>query len=373
MKLNPNSILLQVLSNRLGRSANKLELEPRIRQIDGKLQPLTDTEKSDIHNRWGEIADGNLILDYWRFFKTMLDQPANSLFVPDNIYWSRIIRALNPVSLTRTYINKNLYPIIFKGLHQPTVLVNVINGVAYDGKMNRLTIEEAVTKLSDYNDDIIIKPTTATSGGRGVTKIGKDTPSDEIKKILASYGKNYICQGIVHQSKSTAVFNETSLNTFRVNTVNINGKTTCECLMMRHGLDGSIVDNFAVGGVVCGMTVDGKYNGNNYDTSMRRFSQLPDGTPYASISIPKIQDVIDQAIQAHQKYMPHIGHAAWDFGIDENEKPIMIEVNLMLPGILMEQLTAGHSIFGNRTDEVIKYALDRNKSIKWTEFVGGWG
>lgn len=372
MKLNPNKILLKLLSNRLGRSASRLELLPRIKAIGRALPELTDTEIKSIVDLWSRLEPEKIDLDYWRFYKMMSDGGVGQNFVPDNIYWSRIIRALNPASLTRTYINKSLYPIIFKGIRQPEILVNVINGIPYNGKMDRITVDTAVNILSRFDDDIIIKPTVATSGGRGVSKIDSKAGVDEIKQILSKYGSNYICQGIVRQSAATAVFNPTSLNTFRVNTVNINGKTTCECLMMRHGLNGSVVDNFAVGGVVCGMTKDGKYNDNNFNTELKRLSQLQNGTPYSSISVPGISDVIDYAIDSHQRFMPHIGHAAWDFGINDKGQPIMIEVNLMLPGILMEQLTSGDSIFGNRTEEVIQYAVGRNKSLRWTEFVGGW-
>lgn len=370
MKPNPNHILAKLLANRLGRSADRLELAPRIRAIGNKLPSLTESERKSIFKEWNPIGKDLLNLDYWRFYKAVSGEPVNPMFVPDNIYWSKIIRALNPISLTRTYINKNLYPIIFKGLPQPLPLVNVINGVLHDGEMNRITIDRAVDILSKYEDDAIIKPTTATSGGHGVLKIKADATKAEIKHILESYGDNYICQAIVRQSKSMAAFNKSSLNTFRVNTVNINGKTSCECLMMRHGLEGSVVDNFAAGGIVCGMSVDGTFNGVNYNSALARVTMLQDRTPYSSLSVPNVSRVIHCAIEAHQRYMPHIGHAAWDFAIDDNEQPVMIEVNLMLPGIMLEQLTSGNSIFGTRNEEVIEYA--GNKNVAWTEYVGGW-
>lgn len=370
--MNVNKILLKLLSDRLGRSADKLELAPRINILGGKLPDLTASEKKAITDIWQPISAGNLNLDYWKFYKSIIGGEISPILVPDNIYWSRIIRALNPVSLTRTYINKSLYPIIFNGLRQPEILVNVINGVPYDGKMNRITHAIVVDILSRYENEIIIKPTVATSGGKGISKIHPAETLESIKHTLAAYGHNYICQGLVRQSKTTALFNASSLNTFRVNTLNINGETTCECLMMRHGLNGNIVDNFAVGGVVCGMTAEGKFNGNNFNTRLERLSQLQNGTPYTNLSVPSIANVIDSAINAHQKYMPHIGHAAWDFAIDENEHPVMIEVNLMLPGIMMEQLSAGGPVFGNRTEEVIHYAMTRNASLRWSEFVGGW-
>lgn len=369
---NPNRMLLKILSERLGRYATRLELNPRIKMLQCKLAELTEDDKKNIADIWNPIGDSMIDFNYWRFYKTICKSGNNPCLVPDNIYWSRIIRALNPSSLTRTYINKSLYPIIFKGLKQPGLIINVINGIVYDHLMNIVSPEKAIDIVANYGDDIIIKPTTATSGGSGVSRISRTTSPEEVRNILSKYGKNYICQGAVRQSASTAAFNASSLNTFRVNTVNINGQTSCTAVMMRHGTAGSVVDNFAVGGVVCGMTADGEFNGNNFNTALERISVKQDGTPYDRHSIPAIKEVIDTAIDAHQRFMPHIGHAAWDFAIDENESPVMIEVNLMLPGILMEQLTAEGSIFGQRTQEVIRYAINRNPNMRWTEFVGGW-
>lgn len=370
--LNVNRTLVNLLSNRLGHSATRLELAPRIAALGAALPELTDKEKSSVSDMWGIIGQGIINFDYWRFYKAAVSGPSNPHIVPDNIYWSRIIRSLNPASITRTYINKNLYPIIFKGLRQPDILVNVIDGVLYNGNMDRLSMDDAVKCLMNYDRDVIVKPTTATSGGSGVKIIKCGTPDAEIRRTLSAFGKKYICQGVVRQSQHTAAFNPSSLNTFRVNTLNINGRTSCECMMMRHGQNGNFIDNFAAGGVVCGMDRLGNFNGNNFNTALQKLSQLADGRHYNSLSVPDADKVIDAAVDAHRRFMPHIGHAAWDFALDEENNPVMIEVNLMLPGILMEQMTSGGSIFGERTEEVIRLASDRHKYIRWTEFVGGW-
>lgn len=372
MNISLNKILLGLLSNRLGQSATQLELRPRLKAMKGTLPVLTESEKKSIEHLWCGIGKGHINFDYWRFYKAFIEDTVNPTFVPDNLYWSKIIRALNPVSLTRTFINKSLYPIIFNGLPQPKVIFNVINGVYYDCRMNKIRLKDAIKLLVHSEYDAIVKPTVATSCGKGISKLSSSATEKEITDRLKKYGQNYICQEIVRQSASTARFNESSLNTFRINTVNINGKTTCECLMMRHGLNGNIVDNFAVGGVVCGMTKDGSFNGRNFNLQLEVTSHLPDQTPYNNLIVPEVSNAINLAIDAHQRFMPHIGHAAWDFAINDSGMPVMIEVNLMLPGIIMEQLTSADSIFGERTEEVIQYALHRNRNLAWTEYVGGW-
>lgn len=370
MAISLNKILLSFLSRRLGRSATRLELLPRIKAYGDVLPELSALEKRSIMSVWDPISN-KLDFDYWRFYKALMGE-CNPLLVPDNLYWSSIIRVLNPVSLTRTYINKSLYPIIFRGVPQPQILLNVINGTIYDCNMDRVSLEDAAKILTGYDDEIVVKPTVATSGGAGVKQVKPHLSFSEMKRILSEYGQNYICQKKVRQSKYTSIFNESSLNTFRVNTLNLNGKISCECLMMRHGTEGAIVDNFAMGGVACGMNNDGVFNGNNFNNEFKKRVYLQDGTPYSSHSIPGISTVIQLAIDSHQRFMPHIGHAAWDFAIDEDNNPLMIEVNLMLPGIILEQLSSGSSIFGDRIEEVILYVSRRAWKLPWTEYVGGW-
>lgn len=370
--ISPNKLLKNFLSNRLGKSAKKLELYPRLNILEGNVSELTEIEKQSIDQMWGKIGAGIVEYDFWKFYKSYLKSDNLHTIVPDNIFWSRIVRTLNPISMTRTYTNKSLYPIIFNGLRQPAVIANVIDGVVYDNDMKVLSLERAIDKLASSDSDIIVKPTKASSGGAGVRRLSCGSSPIDIRKILSEMGRNYICQQAVRQSESTAIFNESSLNTFRVNTINLNGNVSCECLMMRHGLNGSVVDNFARGGIACGMNNRGDYNGYNVNIMLQRVSKLQDGTDYDTITVPEVKKVISVAIGAHRRYMPHIGHAAWDFAIDESNNPVMIEVNLMLPGIMIEQLTSGHSIFGNRTEEVIHHATKQFGSLSWTEYVGGW-
>lgn len=50
-----------------------------------------------------------------------------------------------------------------------------------------------------------------------------------------------------------------------------------------------------------------------------------------------------------------------DICLDENNEPVLIEVNLLEPGILYEQLCTG-PIFGERTNEVLDY-VTRNGAV----------
>lgn len=195
---------------------------------------------------------------------------------------------------------------------------------------------------------------------------------EDISKILKDYGHSYICQEVLEQSKLTAQFNKTSLNTFRINTLNLNGKITVENIMFRHGRNNSIVDNFGLGGVCCGVNNDGTFIGRAIDASLNNYNKSPFGVSYCDIVIPETSMIVDYAIRAHRRYLPMIGHAAWDFALSETNTPVFIEVNLGWPGLVSEQLSSGRSIFNGRADEVLAYAQKYYSNLRFTDFLGNW-
>lgn len=67
-----------------------------------------------------------------------------------------------------------------------------------------------------------------------------------------------------------------------------------------------------------------------------------------------------------------MGHAAWDFALNENEEPVFIEVNLGWPGIMTEQLSSCRPVFGERTQEAIEYAIANQNKMSFTDFIGHW-
>ena len=67
------------------------------------------------------------------------------------------------------------------------------------------------------------------------------------------------------QYSKTDDINASSLNTFRINTFNVNGLITVEDMIFRHGQQGSVVDNGHGGGVCCGINADGTLSGWGYD------------------------------------------------------------------------------------------------------------
>lgn len=45
----------------------------------------------------------------------------------------------------------------------------------------------------------------------------------------------------------------------------------------------------------------------------------------------------------------------WDFALDDNNTPTLIEANIDIPGIFFEQLANARPLFRERHDEVMQY------------------
>lgn len=313
---------------------------------------------------------------YWTLYNSLGSY--DSLMVPDDLFVRDIIRTLNPIKMVYALQTKSNYPFLYQSINKPATVLRGINGYIYD-ENNELVEDKDVIKILSQcgerfgHSEFIVKP-TGSYGGIGVKKIDlrEIKNSDELMSIFDATNRCFVCQELIRQSKVTAAFNESSLNTFRVNTLNLSGKISSTNILFRHGRNGSIVDNGGSGGICCGVTNEGRFTGEAYDTALNKYDISPFGVPYKDIEIDQVRAIVDYAIMAHRQYLPMMGHAAWDFGLDEHDNPIFIEVNLGWPGIVIEQLACKAPIYGDRTKEVIDYVVKNKHKITWTEFTGDW-
>ena len=308
------------------------------------FEDLTEDEKKKVKTMWN-MTD----CKYHRMFKTFAGFDAR--FVSDVVFLPRILRALNPIEMARAFEEKNLYSIIYPQIPQPKNIV-MCNRGCYFFNDKIIDFSEAVIILNNC-DGFIIKPTHDSTQGNNVRYIRPAI--DDVKVVLEQYGKDFITQEKLSQSSLTSVFNNTSLNSFRISTLNINGRASLCNILFRCGQNGSVVDNGGAGGLMCGVFPDGKFHGFAYDKYYNRHVSTKDGIRFEGHAIPFMEEIVDLTLKWHTKYLPHIGFAGWDIALDENDNPVMIEVNLRWPGIQFEQLCSETPLFGDRTEEVIDF------------------
>ena len=257
-------------------------------------------------------------------------------------YHSIIInKQLNPHNQICSLENKALADVYLPAIPFPQTYIRCINNILYDKGMNMISFEEAVQFLMEKKQ-FVIKPALNTVQGRGVKKIDLqqvDRVSKEwFKDLFTKATKNFIIQEIAIQHSDVARLNQTSLNCCRITSIYVGGKYTYAA-MLKIGKNGSIVDNWSNSYVV-GISKEGILNDVGWDNAFNRVTKTDNGIQFGGLKYPK-------------KYIPQCAVIGWDVFVGADNKPIVIEANLSIPGITAAQLCSG-PFFKDVHDEIVK-------------------
>lgn len=325
------------------------------------LPRLNSEEKKLIKNTFGRLGLKPYYADY-RAFKKLVG--FDERYVPDDIQIPYIIKSLNPPVHILALEHKGLYPILYKGMRLPETLVLCINGVLFDANMAVISLSNALNKLK-AKDKAIIKPTSFSGCGSGIRIITTEEVNEKtITDYIVSYKGNFIIQGLVKQSAQMSKLSKNSLNTFRVSTLFINGSFSVCSVTCRCGMGDSYLDNVAAGNVMVGVQPDGSFMKYAYDSYYKKHTTSDTGIVFSNFKIDAIESILAFVKNNHIKYLPHCGFVGWDIALNENDDPVMIEVNLYGAGIHFEQLAVEAPLYGDRTNEVIEYVNNHKPSVQ---------
>lgn len=322
---------------------------------------LTKKEKQEIdkfHSRFTNLKLG------YTFYKTAKKFDKFDInYIQDTLYFSYILRHLNPYEVSKTFSNKCFYGFHFNQFNRPFEPVRNINGFWYNSLNKQISKEEAIDSLLEYNKEIIVKPTAQTGGGRGI-EFFKNYDKGIIETIFSKFNKDFVIQGLVKQSEKTSIFNPTSLNCFRITTLMLNGKFSVLSRTLKTGAKDAKIDNIGTkgeGGIIVGIDAEGQLNKYGITKDGRKTELSSCGEIFEKHCLHNEIIKIDKFTEELHKHCPFCAIIGWDICLDEYDNPLLIEVNLLEPGILYEQLCTG-PIFGERTEEVLNY-VTRNGAI----------
>lgn len=319
--------------------------------ILNKDSKLTDSMKRDITKLWGVIP--NINYGYIGYKAYMQYHDFTPKFVPSAFYYPYIIRLLNPSKYYTAFENKCLYPKLFQGIDQPETIAMRVNDCHYIGN-HICNKNDIIDVLINLNSTVIIKQSIGSCCGRNITLIKSSSSREDICSIIDTYPTDFIIQQFVSSSSSTSIFNPTSLNTFRISTLFLNGLISVCSMAIKLGKAGNIVDN--IGGDGGGIMVGINDKGILHDlgvTSSGNIKSQHNGITFGGKKIDAFSKVIELAKNAHSQF-PYCGIVGWDIALDNKNQPILIEANIWWPGTLLEQICSG-PFFGERTEEVIEY------------------
>jgi hypothetical protein len=346
-----------------------------------KSQP--QLKKVIIHN---EIKE-----KYWRLWKTYgkptldwikiysgINNKQDYKYVPENYYYSFIEPKLNNRIYTIAYADKNIYDKIIKeNSILPKTFLRKINGALYDESYNYITVIQAINLLDSIDsEDLILKPSSESAGGRNVhfmhrTGNGWQINVDiiDINWINRNYPHNFIIQEYIPQHEYFSQFNPTSVNTVRIFTYRSVKDNKVHELhsILRIGKKGSVVDNQASGGISIGIDKNSILNNfaiTKYGDKLTNYNDIVFSNGY---KIPKLEKMKDLAIKLTPLFLyNHL--VAFDFCMDKDSNIRLLEVNLQNIEINFLQMNNG-PLFNNFTDEIVEFCSYAQKSVKFDFYV----
>ena len=179
------------------------------------------------------------------------------------------------------------------------------------------TKSEEFIRFARQMRHLFIKPNSDSYGnGAKVFDYGDDNQAAQFFDGLS--GASWIVEERICQSVDMAKWNESSVNTVRVNTfLNKNGFFVL-APFMRTGRKGSIVDNGGAGGMFALIDEkDGMIITDAHNEKGESFAKHPDSAfPFKGQFIPQWSELLSIAKRAH-KAVPHHLYISWDFALTD--------------------------------------------------------
>lgn len=190
----------------------------------------------------------------------------------------------------------------------------------YHREIVELTKETTIIEFIQFakeHQKLFIKPNFESYGnGAKLFDYVNDEEAETFFHSLFQEGDNWIVEERIFQSPKMSVWNDTSVNTIRVNSYLTKKSFHILGSFMRSGRKGFVVDNGGSGGIFA--SVDDKTGviiSNGANEYGNEFTKHPDsGYTYKGTQIPQWNELISIVEQAHRT-IPHHIYVSWDFAL----------------------------------------------------------
>lgn len=326
------------------------------RQLVMSQYPLSGEQKKEIDNFF--LANyGQKIPYVCHQYYAAHSGVFNVRYFPDILFYTYFERFMNPnLSYNKVLQDKNILPYIAEsvGISMPKTIVSYTQGVYRDSNSNVIDYQNVVNILKD-NGNLFCKPSKSSCGGRGCFCADFSQNEVDINASLKSLGKEFIIQEIVNCDPSIKAVYPYAVNTFRVVTYRWKDGFYFIPAAMRIGHGGAVVDNASSGGMFVSISDEGFLQGNAVTIDNKKFLKHPDThLVFDGHQINNFVKVREAAMKMHNT-LPQIGVVGWDFTIDENGQPLLIEANIGMVSFRLCQMSLGIPAFGDRTAEVLQW------------------
>lgn len=329
------------------------QAKARLKRMNGGFE-CTEEYKTVVLPFWERY--GYKPAQYWYQMFCAREQKIDPRYIPNDLYLGELVPYFSNAQFRRFGEDKCFHDVWFPEIVRPQTLVKNIAGVFYNEHMELISKQEALDVCLAYPDEFLIKPSIDTGEGRLIEFFSPETMNkDQLLKAFNELDCNFIVQAGVKQHPDLARLNASSVNTIRPITFFFKGQVYLLSTNLRIGGEGSKVDNVGAGGFACAVEADGTVRPVAINRKSEEVTHTPSGICIADITIPSFDRIVDVAKKAHEK-IAHFKLIGWDFSVDEEGNPVLIEFNTC-PGT--NQMTFG-PMFGDLTEAVLQeYFLDR--------------
>ena len=293
-------------------------------------------------------------------------------YFPEHLFIPVFERLVNPMKYTESFGDKNVTMLLasnISDLKVPKCFGSCCNGMYRDDNYNPLSKQQFLEYIANTGK-VFIKPTVDSSSGRGCRVLNlinglDDDTGKTVAEIVESYGDNFVIQEIIKMHPDVANLHPESVNTFRIMTYRLpkSGELHHTPSFMRIGIGESKVDNAHAGGLFIGIGDDGDLEPVAFTEFKKAFLAHPDtGIKFDGYKIIDFPKALNAAKKLHA-LIPQIGVYSWDFTIDSEGIPVLIEVNTRKGGIWANQKAWGKSLFGDDTEEILEFLRDKEKDM----------
>lgn len=241
----------------------------------------------------------------------------------------------------------------------PKTILSCTKGMLRDGEYRQIDTT-AAGKLLEQAGRVFIKPTVNTSSGENCSVAdlhdGADTLSGEpADTLIGRLGSDFVIQERLVCHSSIQRIYAGSVNTFRLISYRWKDDILFFPTIMRIGRGGSHLDNAHAGGMFIAVDDDGRLHRQAFTEFHEVFDRHPDtGLVFDGYQIPLFPAVKAAARRMHE-LLPQLGVVNWDFTIDADGNPVMIEANTHGGSVWLPEIAHGRGAFGENTAEVLRW------------------
>lgn len=167
---------------------------------------------------------------------------------------------------------------------------------------------------------VIVKPASDGCGsGIFICEYLDETSLKNTFSKMMQRGSTYIIEELIKQDHRMSVWNESSVNTLRINTYKNKKGVFNHICFMRTGRSGSFVDNGGKGGIFA--IIDdktGQICSDGRNEHLETYEKHPDsGITFKGWQIPEWKEVVNLAKDIHENVFPKHPYIAWDFALSD--------------------------------------------------------